>query len=335
VIASDNSRAVATHTASTISHDLDVTDFVFSIPAGTINGIVVEVERAAASADTVYWNRVVLLKAGVEHGGDKSAGVAFPTSDAYETFGGISDVWGGTWTPDDINASTFGIRLRSSTLLSGGSGAANIDHVRITIYYTTNTAPTITAGPTTTYQSGDRTNPSVTWGVTFTPDDAEQTGANAITYYIRTSATFGAGTQVATGTCTADSEKAVTGLAYNATGLTWGSQTLYLHLYDGTANTATAGSFTLEVSQVAAVTGDTATATTAGQVGSITGQVIIAIAGVASTATAAGQVGAVAVVNLPWAAVTGTATASITETDINAGGKTIIITLNGTTWIAA
>jgi hypothetical protein len=35
------------------------------------------------------------------------------------------------------------------------------------------------------------------------------------------------------------------------------------------------------------------------------------------------------------AAVTGTATASITETDIVTGGKTIIITLTGDTWIAA
>ena len=33
------------------------------------------------------------------------------------------------------------------------------------------------------------------------------------------------------------------------------------------------------------------------------------------------------------AAITGTATASITEADIVTGGKTIIITLTGTTWI--
>lgn len=35
------------------------------------------------------------------------------------------------------------------------------------------------------------------------------------------------------------------------------------------------------------------------------------------------------------AAVTGTATASITEADVVAGGKTIIITLTGDTWVAA
>ena len=35
------------------------------------------------------------------------------------------------------------------------------------------------------------------------------------------------------------------------------------------------------------------------------------------------------------AAVTGTATAAITETDVVTGGKTIILTLTGDTWIAA
>ena len=116
---------------------------------------------------------------------------------------------------------------------------------KLVITYTSNTAPTITSGPTTTYASGTATTPTVTWGVTFTATDAEQTGTDALTYYIRTSSTFGGGTQVATGTCTSGSSKAVTGLAYNAPGVVVGSQTLYLHIYDGALNTVTAGSFTL------------------------------------------------------------------------------------------
>lgn len=52
---------------------------------------------------------------------------------------------------------------------------------------------------------------------------------------------------------------------------------------------------------------------------------------------AAPHVGAVVVVQPPQksAALTGTVTASITEADIVAGGKTIILTLTGDTWIAA
>jgi hypothetical protein len=37
----------------------------------------------------------------------------------------------------------------------------------------------------------------------------------------------------------------------------------------------------------------------------------------------------------PTAAITGTATASISETDIVAGGKTVIITLTSDTWVAS
>ena len=119
---------------------------------------------------------------------------------------------------------------------------------KLVITYTPATPPTITSGPTTTYASGTATTPTVTWGVTFTATDAEQTGSDALTYYIRTSSTFGGGTQVATGTCTSGASKVLTGLAYNASGLVEGSQTLYLHIYDGALNTVTAGSFNLVVS---------------------------------------------------------------------------------------
>lgn len=116
---------------------------------------------------------------------------------------------------------------------------------KLVVTHTAATPPTITSGPTTTYASGTCTTPTVTWGITFTATDAEQTGSNALTYYIRTSSTFGSGTQVATGTCTSGSSKVVTGLAYNASGVVEGTQTLYLHIYDGALNTVTASSFTL------------------------------------------------------------------------------------------
>ena len=45
--------------------------------------------------------------------------------------------------------------------------------------------------------------------------------------------------------------------------------------------------------------------------------------------------GIAATVPAAVAAITGTATASITEADIVAGGKTIIITLTNDTWVAA
>ena len=98
-----------------------------------------------------------------------------------------------------------------------------------------NTAPSFSVQPSATYASLTRTGPSNTWGVTFTATDAEQTGANALTYQIRT-ASGGGGTLVSSGTCTSGVSKVITGLAYNASGLADGSNTLYVRVGDGTDN---------------------------------------------------------------------------------------------------
>jgi hypothetical protein len=57
---------------------------------------------------------------------------------------------------------------------------------------------------------------------------------------------------------------------------------------------------------------------------------------ISATLGATGHWGALGIVYkpVPAAAITGTATSSITEADIQAGNKTIIITLTGTTWVA-
>lgn len=184
----------------------------------------------------------------------------------FDTSGGWATAGYNNFTEDGSNfQSAISLTGNTDVLLSSsrqaaGSSPSGDEHVsgyyanytgttrdpKLVVTHTpANTAPTITAGPTTTYASGTCTTPTVTWGVTFTATDSEQTGADALTYYIRTSSTFGAGTQVATGTCTSGVSKAVTGLAYNAPGVVEGTQTLYLHIYDGALNTVTASSFTL------------------------------------------------------------------------------------------
>ena len=118
-----------------------------------------------------------------------------------------------------------------------------VDHIRMTVYAIT--VPTITAGPTTTYASLTRTGPANAWGFTFTPHDDYHVDADGLTYSLRTSATYGTGTEITSGTCTSDVSKVLTGLAYNITGLADGSNSLFLHISNGTDNTATAGSVTL------------------------------------------------------------------------------------------
>ena len=125
-------------------------------------------------ASSIKFNSVKLIKGGVIDGNEKATG-AFTTSDAYYSFGGETDLWGLSFTPDDINASDFGVvvsmigdsyeayneasqylsatnfgfAISSSATIDGilvevegkettasGISNASIDHVRITIYYT-------------------------------------------------------------------------------------------------------------------------------------------------------------------------------------------------------
>ena len=107
-----------------------------------------------------------------------------------------------------------------------------------------NTAPSFSAQPAASYNSGfTRTGPSNTpISVLFTATDAEQTGAGALSYEVRTSATPGGGTLVGSGTCTSGAQKSHS-LAYNASGLAHGSNTLYVHLSDGVASVVVSSSF--------------------------------------------------------------------------------------------
>lgn len=52
-------------------------------------------------------------------------------------YGGPTDLWGTTWTDSDVNASDFGAVLSASITKSGKNPQyANVDAMRITIYYT-------------------------------------------------------------------------------------------------------------------------------------------------------------------------------------------------------
>lgn len=58
-------------------------------------------------------------------------------SDTYNTFGSSSQLWGETWTDDDINSPNFGFVL---AVLMGPAeeeeNVVSVDHVRITVHYT-------------------------------------------------------------------------------------------------------------------------------------------------------------------------------------------------------
>lgn len=277
------------------SADLDQgsSDFLFAtgygatVPAGaTIDGILLEIKRKSIQTGEITDDRVKLMKTAVSLSvQDKADTVTqWPTVSEYAVYGGATDKWLTTWTENEINASTFGVRIEAKET-GVAADTAYIDVPRIKIFYTGGTpAPALTV--TGTADNG-------TYGFGPVPVNTVQSRQFTITN------TGSAGDTLGTLTISG------TGFSIDAADDPSGD--------------------TLAVSATATVTviGNFATA------GSKTGILTIPSNDAASPY----------VVNLTAspmsAAITGTATASITEADIVAGGKTIIITLTNDTWVAA
>ena len=138
ITVSDDSRSTVAITTGT--HYLNAQDFGFTIPTGaTINGIVVEWEKSAASSGrgfaAVKDDRIRIIKAGSVGATDKSDNTAWSTTDTYVSYGSSTDLWGETWTVSNINGTDFGAVL-AAKLSGAGTNTARVDHVRITVYYT-------------------------------------------------------------------------------------------------------------------------------------------------------------------------------------------------------
>ena len=138
ITTSNDVRAItSTFAVSRATHYLKATNFSFSIPAGaTIDGIVAEFERRR-TIGPVSTNNVKIVKAGSIGAQNKSAGASWTTTDTYFSYGSSSDLWGETWTAAQINASNFGVVISAQLNDPMGFGVtAEVDHIRITVYYT-------------------------------------------------------------------------------------------------------------------------------------------------------------------------------------------------------
>ena len=132
----DSDASIAILGSSLISHYLKATNFGFSIPTtATIDGITVEVERSDPNTDTRDY-QVRIVKGGTIGTTDRAETGAWPATDAYQTYGGSTDLWGETWTPSDINGSTFGFAISVEEISGISFGSPTVDHIRITIDYT-------------------------------------------------------------------------------------------------------------------------------------------------------------------------------------------------------
>lgn len=137
----DGSFTAASSSTNTASHSLLLTGFGFAIPIdATINDILVEIKRRVSSAGNVGAARdefLYLLKGGAFVGGNhKGTATAWPVSAAYASYGGPTDLWGLTWTPEEINSTGFGVTFGAYFVPSGVATNVEIDTVRITVYFT-------------------------------------------------------------------------------------------------------------------------------------------------------------------------------------------------------
>jgi len=133
--ASDDNTAGMVMSEGEISHYLKATNFGFSIPIGsTIDGILVEIEQSCALSN-ILESSIKIVKGGTISGDNKSTGATLPATDTYVEHGSSSDLWGETWSAEDINNSNFGV-VFSVTKTGGGIDLVAIDHIRITVYYT-------------------------------------------------------------------------------------------------------------------------------------------------------------------------------------------------------
>lgn len=153
-----NASQVSGCVADKFSHYLNATEFGFAIPTGsTINGITVTFESHGDkfSESTAFWV-VSLLKEGVVTGSNLGgAGNFMPDfTDDTTTFGSSSNLWGTTWSAEEINENDFGMVLQAGLSGDGACVTALVDHVTITIDYTGPTSCLIPASGNWTINNG-------------------------------------------------------------------------------------------------------------------------------------------------------------------------------------
>jgi len=122
-------------------------NFGFEIPDGaTVEGVVVELEdKIQSEPNGTTTSNLRLLKTSGERsvvfsevGGDNYE-TNPSTTEEYRPHGGVSDLWGRTFTPAEINSTDFGARIRAVYAADGppfeSEGPYSLDHIRITVYY--------------------------------------------------------------------------------------------------------------------------------------------------------------------------------------------------------
>lgn len=136
ITASDDTYATVTLGFLSFSNALRGEAFGLAVPAGaTIDGIEVRFEVGASAAGSYSINAANIGKDSSTLATAKAAFNPANALEAYHTFGGASDLWGLTWTPAEVNASTF-LAQFYVTNAALGTRTFNADSVEVKVHYT-------------------------------------------------------------------------------------------------------------------------------------------------------------------------------------------------------
>lgn len=145
-LVNDNSTSWAASLASLFNRQtnyLQVKNFGFNIPAAaTICGIEAQIVKSAADIDILIIGAYVrdydvrIIKNNALTGSNLKHATEWGSSPAADTYGGVNELWGTTWSPADVNSNNFGLSI--SAEIKTGIGllpVVNIDYMGISVYY--------------------------------------------------------------------------------------------------------------------------------------------------------------------------------------------------------
>ena len=132
-----------------ITNYLRGTQFGFAIPAGSsIQGITVQIyHRTVGNPNPQLRDYVVQLVKGGTIVGDNKADLDTDWPHAgyvLASYGGPGDLWGETWSVDDVNNENFGVVLSAKNDNPSNNKFARVDYMQITIEYAPPDNPELT-----------------------------------------------------------------------------------------------------------------------------------------------------------------------------------------------
>jgi predicted CxxxxCH...CXXCH cytochrome family protein len=134
VAAADSVYAVFNTTTQTYLYATQFGYLTTDVPdTATVKGIAVVIHGNAASATAAQRQvRVALTQNGAAVVGTPKTAIELnQTTDTEVVVGGVTDLWGTTWTPAQIRATTFGVAISDNDTTAG---AINIDQIKVVVF---------------------------------------------------------------------------------------------------------------------------------------------------------------------------------------------------------